>query len=62
MFLFTLFGKQKIKIISQEFQEFINGPTGPRFLLNALMNIYRKIDVTLMTGQTAYQIVFTKHF
>ena len=48
--------KEKISI--EEFQEFIDGPTGPGFGLNALMNICKTIDTSLMNGQTQYPRVF----
>jgi len=40
-------------ISAEEFQEFIDGPNGVNFGLNAWMNICRKIDVE-MAGQTPY--------
>ena len=43
----------------EEFQEFIDGPTGPGFGLNALMNICKPIDTSLMNGQTPYPRVFS---
>ena len=43
----------------EEFQEFIDGPTGPGFGLSALMNICKPIDTSLMNGQTPYPRVFT---
>ena len=43
----------------EEFQEFIDGHTGPGFGLNSLMNICKPIDTSLMNGQTPYPRVFT---
>ena len=43
----------------EEFQEFIDGPTGPGLALNALMNICKPIDTSLMNGQTPYPRVFS---
>ena len=43
----------------EEFQEFIDGPTGPGFGLSALMNICKPIDTSLMNGQTPYPRVFS---
>ena len=40
-------------ISAEEFQEFIDGPNGVNFGLNAWMNICREIDVE-MAGQTPY--------
>ena len=44
----------------EEFQKFIDGPSGPRFGIDALMNICKEIDITLMNGQTTYPRVFYK--
>ena len=49
----------KEEITAEEFQEFIDGPTGPGFGLTALMNICKPIDVLLMNGQTPYPRVFS---
>ena len=46
-------------ITAEEFQEFIDGPTGPDFGLNALMNLCKPIDVSLMNGQRHYPILLT---
>ena len=45
-------------VSSEEFQEFIDGPTGPGFGLSVLMNICKTIDTSLMNGQTPYPRVF----
>ena len=46
-------------ITLEGFQEFIDGPTGPGFGTNALMNICKQIDTSLMNGQTPYPRVFS---
>ncbi len=46
-------------ITAEAFQEFIDGPTGPGFGLNALINICKPIDVSLMNGQTPYPRLFS---
>ena len=53
---FIVFGKQRE--FSEEFQEFIDGPSGPGFGQDALMNICKPIDTSLMNGQTPYPRVF----
>ena len=42
----------------EKFQEFIDGPSGPGFGQDALMNICKPIDTSLMNGQTPYPPVF----
>jgi len=49
----------KESITIEEFQEFIDGPTGPGIGLNALMIIFKLIDTSLMNGQTPYPRVFS---
>ena len=49
----------KEKITVEEFQEFIDVPTGTGFGLNALMNICKPIDTSLMKGHHPYQRVFS---
>ena len=44
---------------AEEFQEFIDGPSGPGFGQDALMNICKPIDTALMNGQTPYPPVFS---
>tara|TARA_Y100001968_G_C18878772_1_gene490695 strand:+ start:231 stop:479 length:249 start_codon:yes stop_codon:yes gene_type:complete len=51
MDLFTVFEKQK--------KEFIDGPKEPGLGVNALMNICKPIDVSLMNGQKPYPRLFT---
>ena len=46
-------------ISAEEFQEFIDGPSGPGFGQDALMNICKPIDTALMNGQTPYPPVFS---
>jgi len=46
-------------ISAEEFQKFIDGPSGPDFGQNALMNIYKPIDTSLMNGQAPYPPVFS---
>ena len=43
----------------EEFQGFIDGPSGRGFGQDALMNIYKPIDLALMNGQTPYPPVFS---
>ena len=45
--------------ISEELQRFIDGPSGPGFGQDAMMNICKRIDTTLMNGQTPYPPVFS---
>ena len=52
-------GETKESITVEEFQDYIDGPTGPGFDLNALMNICKPIDTSLMNGQTPYPRVFS---
>ena len=47
-------------ISAEEFQKFIDGPSVPGFGFDALMNIYKSIDTSLMNGQTPYPRVFYK--
>ena len=53
------FWEVKEGISAEEFQKFIDGPSGPGFGLDALMNICKPIDTGLMNGQTPYPPVFT---
>jgi len=46
-------------ISAEDFQEFIDGPSGPGFGQDALMNICKPIDTSLMNGQTPYSPVFS---
>ena len=46
-------------ITSEEFQEFVDGPTGLGFGLNALMNICKPIYASLINGQKPYQKSFS---
>jgi len=48
----------KTNITLGEFQEFIDGSTGPGFGLDELINICKQIYTSLMNGQTPYQKVF----
>ena len=45
-------------ISTEEFQKFIDGPSGPGFGIDALMNICKSIDISLMNGQTPYRESF----
>ena len=38
-------------ISAEEFQKFIDGPSVPGFGFDALMNIYKSIDISLMEGK-----------
>ena len=49
----------KEAISSEEFQEFIDGPSGPGFGQDALMNVCKPIDKALMNRQTPYPPVFS---
>ena len=53
------FWEVKEGISAEEFQEFIDGPSGPGFGQDALMNICKPIDTTLMNGKTPYPPVFS---
>ena len=53
------FWEVKEGISAEEFQEFIDGPSGPGFGQGALMNICKPIDTALMKGQTPYPPVFS---
>ena len=53
------FWEVKEGISAEEFQEFIDGPSGPGFGQDALMNICKPIDSSLMNGQTPYPPVFS---
>jgi len=53
------FWEVKEGISAEEFQEFIDGPSGPGFGQDALMNICKPIDTSLMNGQTPYSPVFS---
>ena len=44
----------KEEITAEEFQEFIDAPTGTGFGLNALINIWKPIDLSLMNVQSPY--------
>ena len=52
------FWEVKEGISAEQFQEFIDGPSGPGFGQDALMNICKPIDTALMNGQTPYPPVF----
>ena len=54
-----VFWETKERINAEAFQEFIDGPIGPGFGLNALINICKPIDVSLMNGQTPYPRLFS---
>ena len=45
-------------ISTEEFQKFIDGSSGPGFFIDALMNICKSIDISLMDGHTPSQRVF----
>ena len=47
-------------VYTEEFQKFINGPSGPGLRINALMNICKSIDISLMNGQTPCPRVFSE--
>ena len=49
--LLYCFWEVKKRISAEEFQEFIDGPYGPGFGQDALMNICKPIDTFLMNGQ-----------
>ncbi len=51
------FWEVKEGISAEEFQDFIDGPSGPDFGKNALMNICKVIDISLIIGQTPYPTV-----
>ena len=53
------FWEVKEGLSAEEFQEFIDGPSGPGFGQDALMNICKPIDTTLMNGKTPYPPVFS---
>ena len=53
------FWEVKEGISAEDFQEFIDGPSGPGFGQDALMNICKPIDTSLMNGQTPYPPVFS---
>jgi len=53
------FWEVKEGISAEDFQEFIDGPSGPGFGQDALMNICKPIDTALMNGQTPYPPVFS---
>ena len=46
-------------ITIEKFQEFIDALTCPGFCLNALINICKLIDTSLIKGQTPYPMVFS---
>ena len=46
-------------ISAEEFQEFIDLPSGPGYRQDALINICKPIDTSLMNGQTPYPPVFS---
>jgi len=52
------FWEVKEGISAEDFQELIDGPSGPGFGQDALMNICKPIDTALMNGQTPYPPVF----
>ena len=47
-------------ISTEEFQKFINVPLGQLIAIEALMNIWKLLDISLIDGQTPYQRVFYK--
>tara|TARA_B100001250_G_scaffold212883_1_gene182601 strand:+ start:754 stop:975 length:222 start_codon:yes stop_codon:yes gene_type:complete len=49
-------------IHDEEVQEFINPPTDTRFGLKTLMNISKKIGVSLTIRQKTYPRLFSLHF
>ena len=53
------FWEVKEGISAEEFQEFIDGPSGQGFGQDALMNICKPIDTALMNVQTPYPPVFS---
>ena len=48
----------KVGISTEEFQKFIDDPTGPGFCIDVLINICKLIDRYLLNGQTPYPRVF----
>ena len=53
------FWEMKDGISPEEFKQFIDGPYGRGFGQDALMNICKPIDKSLMNGQTPYPPVFS---
>ncbi len=53
------FWEVKEGISFEEFQEFIDGPSGPGLGQDALMDICKPIDTALMNGETPYPPVFS---
>ena len=47
-------------ISTEEFQKIIDGPSGPGFGIDVLMNINKSIDIPLWDGQIPYTRVFHK--
>ena len=45
-------------ISTEEFQKFINVPLGQLIAIEALMNIWKLLDISLIDGQTPYPRVF----
>ena len=50
----------KEEISSEEFQKFINIPLGQVFAIDALMNMWKSSDISLIDGQTPHPTVFYK--
>ena len=44
----------------EEFQKFINVPLGQGFVIDALINIWKSLDISLIDGQTPYPRFFCK--
>ena len=53
------FWEVKEGLSAEEFQEFIDGPSGPGFEQDTLINIFKQIDTSLMNGQTPYPPIFS---
>ena len=58
MVLCIVFWEVKEGISAEDFQEFIDGPSGPGFGQDALKNVCKPIDTSLINGQTPYPPVF----
>ena len=56
----SCFWELKERIPAEEFQEFIDGHSGPGFGQDALMNKCKPVDISLMNGQTHYPPVFSQ--
>ena len=48
----------KEEISAEQFQKFINVPLGQVFAIDALMNIWKSLDISLIDGQIPYPRVF----